>query len=424
MRANHPRRNRTRRPRRNTPSTPVAITAHRQLPTNIGIKMNAPHLKRSLSQRQRKTRTGFTLVELLVVITIIGILAGLALPAILGAVNTAQDAKRKLEVERIASGVEKYYQKYGDYPPDGSDINVIQRHFRRLFPRLHSDDNALLFSLTSSTSGGFSSVAMDRAEALVFFLGGFSDDLSRPLTGPGGPLEFKNYTGDGIRTNIANYQYNLTRSNPMVEFDAGRLDVVLVGSRYVSNDENRYEYDPTALASRGGNDLLPTYLADGAETPLVYFDSRTYGNVGTAAMPAYNGYRVGGEFGAIRPYKTQVGAQEPSGSTYGSAENAMAAVSFQNADKFQIIHPGGDGVFGAAIFDPGSLVVPVHFIAETGDAIRPNASADSFKALKILSGGITISRFNDLLQDSSVSLNGHLDNITNSSTSTIESDLP
>ena len=404
------------------------------------MKMNATYLKPNSSQRpsgyeaatgSSKTSSGFTLVEMLVVIAIIGILVGLTLPAIRGAIETARDAERKLEVERLSRGFEKYEQKYGDYPPDGSDINVIQRHFRKLFPRLHSDDNALLTALTSSTaSGAFSPAAMDRAEAVVFFLGGFSDDITRPISGPGGPLEFKDFQGDGNTADIANYQYNLNRNNPFFEFDAGRLDTVLNGSRYISNDEIRYEYTGQALAARGGRDLLPTFLADDGETPVVYFDSRTYG-----LLPGgvYNGYSVGGEFGAVRPYKTQVGAEGPDATTYETTANAMAAVSFQRVDTFQIIHPGSDGVFGASIFDsqdpqnpeiPPSGALPVYFIAETGVAISPDANANSFDALKSLENGVSYSRFNDSAAANAVSSNGHLDNITNSSTSTLESDLP
>ncbi len=48
--------------------------------------------------------------------------------------------------------------------------------------------NRILDDSATTTAGTFSAVAMDRGEALVFFLGGFSSDIQHPLTGPEGRL--------------------------------------------------------------------------------------------------------------------------------------------------------------------------------------------------------------------------------------------
>ena len=267
---------------------------------------------------------------------------------------------------------------------------------------------------------------MDRAEALVFFLGGFSEDLVNPLTGAGGPLEFKDYDGDGDRTKLSNYQYNMSRENGSLELENGRLDVVQTsGNGFRSNDEVRYEYTGTNLSSRGGaNDLLPTYLAEGGETPLVYFDSRTYGDLGGST---YNGYAItGSEYGGVRPYKTTVGL-EPSdpASSYGSEAVAFAAVKFASPSSFQIIHPGSDDVFGALVQDSAGLAV--HFLAETGVAVGPYSAASDLTGLRQIvsaSGTETVSRFNDQAWNADVADNGQLDNITNFSNSTLEGNLP
>ncbi len=387
---------------------------------------------------------GFTLVEILVVIVIIGILAGLAIPAISGAVRRATITAQKLEVDTLARAVEQYREKYGDYPPDGSDQNVLQRHMRRLFPRMAEPDLTLLNRLTDNstnqTAGTFSGVAMDRGEALVFFLGGFSSDTQHPITGPGGPLEYKPTQSMPQRDDIRNYQYNATRENSFFDFSPTRLTMARASDTapMLSTDEFLIG-NTTAIFgySAALSDPLPSYLANDDEpTPIVYFDSRSYGVIGidTSVMPnrnIYNGYLTGvGDsskyMGGIRPYKTSVGAEGPSGSTYGTEAEAFAAVKFHNVDTFQIISPGSDGIFGAIVStssgDAGASPT-IHFTTETGQPVQPLFSATSTAGLVFTSSQLGGEGFQDSQWQSSLSVNGHLDNVTNFSNADLESDL-
>ena len=63
-----------------------------------------------------KNRKGFTLVELLVVIGIISILAGLLLPAINKMRRSAQLASQKAEFTTISTALDQYKADFGDYP--------------------------------------------------------------------------------------------------------------------------------------------------------------------------------------------------------------------------------------------------------------------------------------------------------------------
>lgn len=72
--------------------------------------------EKSFSHKVRKTRRGFTLIELLVVMTIIAVLAGLALVSYQGARKTARDGKRKADLEQIRTALEMCYADTNGYP--------------------------------------------------------------------------------------------------------------------------------------------------------------------------------------------------------------------------------------------------------------------------------------------------------------------
>lgn len=61
-------------------------------------------------------RRGFTLIELMIVIVILGILMGTILPRITGAQSRARDTARQADLNSIAQAMELYYDDFGAYP--------------------------------------------------------------------------------------------------------------------------------------------------------------------------------------------------------------------------------------------------------------------------------------------------------------------
>ena len=71
-----------------------------------------------LFRKRLSNRKGFTLVELLVVISIIGILSAIAVPKFTDATKTARGAKIQADLRTIDSAIQIYYASAGSYPAD------------------------------------------------------------------------------------------------------------------------------------------------------------------------------------------------------------------------------------------------------------------------------------------------------------------
>ena len=77
-------------------------------------------------ERREPGRLGFTLIEILVVITVIGLLAALVGPRILGRVSEAKSATAKAQLEMLGVALDNYRLDNGSYPTTEQGLTALQ----------------------------------------------------------------------------------------------------------------------------------------------------------------------------------------------------------------------------------------------------------------------------------------------------------
>jgi prepilin-type N-terminal cleavage/methylation domain-containing protein len=66
--------------------------------------------------QQTPTKRAFTVVELIVVISIIAILSGVLVPRVTDHLKSARDARRLADVKQVRNAIEQFYMDKGRYP--------------------------------------------------------------------------------------------------------------------------------------------------------------------------------------------------------------------------------------------------------------------------------------------------------------------
>jgi prepilin-type N-terminal cleavage/methylation domain-containing protein/prepilin-type processing-associated H-X9-DG protein len=105
-----------------------------------------------MAKRRRRLRlSGFSLVELLVVITIIGILISILLPAVQAAREAARRAACSNNLKQIGIGLQNYHLSHGCFPPGCSDCgNKTIAWSVFLLPQIEEEHVFRLFDLSQA----------------------------------------------------------------------------------------------------------------------------------------------------------------------------------------------------------------------------------------------------------------------------------
>ena len=263
---------------------------------------------------RRAGRRGFTLVELLVVMTIIAVLIGLLLPAVQVVRKKATMVRAVNDISQLSTSIAGFKTTYNaDYIPgqivlrnDVTTYNLAnpierdsQAYLKRIWPRLQSGQASLNPGWGAVPANG---ILLEGDQALVFFL-------------------------DGI--------YN---SGGMLGFGTNGQDPTVTAT---TGNNTFFDFQSNRLAVRNG---FPSYLDVWGTQPYLYFSN--YG--------VRNGYKV---FAAGSPTGGyNLSDCQQSFNVYPWYESTSPYTKYLNADSFQIISAGEDMTFGAGgLYSPGAL---------------------------------------------------------------------
>ena len=87
--------------------------------------MKAPIARRRRPRRWRSGERGFTLVEILVVITIIGLIMGLVGPRVLNYLTESKAKAAKIQIESFASALDLFFLDAGRYPTSSEGLGAL-----------------------------------------------------------------------------------------------------------------------------------------------------------------------------------------------------------------------------------------------------------------------------------------------------------
>lgn len=142
----------------------------------------------SIKHYRGRNRSGFTLVELLIGITIIGLLVGLLAVAGGGVIGTAREFAINNEIIQMSQSVENFNTQYNFYPPSFLTINGpndLLPFLNKIAPN-HRELDFMPGTTTSRLQNWWDNVGvnLDQRSSLVFWLSAVAQNKQYPLSDP------------------------------------------------------------------------------------------------------------------------------------------------------------------------------------------------------------------------------------------------
>jgi len=287
-----------------------------------------------LPQTTHRQRTGFTLVEILIVIVIILILAGLISAVAARALGSGRQVRNRHDIAQLATSLENFKGKYGFYPPSKvilceslpnyfmgtnpkSPLHALSlEYLSRMWPRLNwnslNPPPAGWVGIDWDGSGTPSpDVLLEGDQCLVFFLGGIPDNIT------GGTPAVT-----GFSTNPSNPAHHVKSGGdvtpPLFEFVSSRLVRIV----------------PPPLSTR---------------TTQFFSYADTYSFTGPPGV-----LQAGAPYAYFSSYKVRNGYVALDCQTLGVTPYAEGVGRFLNPSTYQIISAGSNNFFGTGSFNPAT----------------------------------------------------------------------
>lgn len=323
---------------------------------------------------------GFTLIEILIVIVIIGLLAGMTTTVVVSARRSVNNSVVTAQMAQLSIALEEYKNQFGEYPPDLSDPGAVTRHIKKRWPRYHVSYQVFLDQIATGcmiSSGRYGADtilnSVDNLDdldprhiwklgapsedgpsvgsylsSLVFWLGGLPDAQGVPsgfFASPKSPLGVTSEDRPIRRPGRAQ------KEKPFYSFEKKFMEGFEYEGDPSSPEKVYYKLDRSSIG-RDVVEYIPAYCQGGY--PILYFRPSVSFGYGAKSLRLSPSGDEGDLVSCAVPYAEGV-----------NPDNSDEAIWYEEK-RFQLIHPGSDGLFGSD--DNSWRVVPARINISPEDA--------------------------------------------------------
>jgi general secretion pathway protein G len=109
----------------------------------------------SLRQKITSKPSGFTILDVVVIIIVVGFFAILIIPGLINGPSRARDATRKSDLRAIKTQLESYYSEKGNYPAKLTELEAGATPFMKKVPTDPSTKKEYIYITQGNPPGSF-----------------------------------------------------------------------------------------------------------------------------------------------------------------------------------------------------------------------------------------------------------------------------